>query len=266
MMLSMQFRLAVMSAAVLLASACALKPRPVAFEPAAPLELERGSYGESQRDKYNRIFSQPQSERPAPNVFLVECLQRIAAQRQREKVERATSNSNTKARITSPAPVATTDDSLTALDAGMGDGRNTIALAQYGYHTVGFDMADVGVNRARKRAAELGLTIDAQVDLYAEKYLQEKSWDVLALMYFGFSPYDGQENRERVKNSVKPGGYIIYEVPGGHLQNDLLRVFMDWEIIVYEMDWGVRQWESGRPVDNPGQRTRLLVRRPRDSK
>ena len=36
----------------------------------------------------------------------------------------------------------------------MGEGRNTIALAQRGYHAVGFDVSDVGVNTARGSAAE----------------------------------------------------------------------------------------------------------------
>lgn len=222
----------------------------VAFEIATPMELERGSYSASQRDKYNRIYSQPESERPEPNDFVVECLRRIAARRERDGLIAAVGSA-------ADPPGA----ELTALDAGMGDGPNTIALAQAGYRTFGFDFSDVGVNRARKRAADLQLSIDAQVDFYSEGYLQPESWDVLALMYFGFSPYDNAERRERVKNSVKPGGYIIYESPGG-VRNDVLRCFLDWEIILYEMDWGARHWESGRPVNDPGPRTRLLVRRP----
>src|SRR5258708_2247275 len=50
-----------------------------------------------------------------------------------------------------------------ALDLGMGEGRNSIYLAQLGWHVTGVDSAEAGVVKARKRAESLGLKIDARV-------------------------------------------------------------------------------------------------------
>jgi SAM-dependent methyltransferase len=46
-----------------------------------------------------------------------------------------------------------------ALDVGMGQGRNTIYLAQRGWDSVGFDPADRAVAAAREQAARLGVKI-----------------------------------------------------------------------------------------------------------
>jgi SAM-dependent methyltransferase len=257
MILHDQFRLAVVSTAISLAVGCAPNsgaeaPRQadaVAFEQAAPLELEPGSYVASQRDHYNRIYARPESERPPANEFLMECLERIDALNEREQSATAPhSDKNSSGNNSSP----------TALDIAMGDGRNTIALAQRGYRTVGFDFSDVGVNRARRRAAELGLAIDARVDTFRDEYLREAAWDVVAMMYFSV----GGNQLQRIKQSVKPGGHMIIEFAGHYPTNDTLRDFLDWQIIVYEMDFGHREWASKQPNPGPGIRTRLLVRRP----
>ena len=42
-----------------------------------------------------------------------------------------------------------------ALDVGMGQGRNTIYLAQQGWQVTGFDLSDAGVKLARERATKL---------------------------------------------------------------------------------------------------------------
>lgn len=207
------------------------------FDAARPLELERGSYLASQRDHYNRIYAARASESSAPNTFLVECLDRIDAIQRLESAD------------------ATSRD---AMDIAMGDGRNTIAMAQRGYRVVGMDISDVGVNTARRRAAELGLAIDARVDLFSDAYLQEDRWDLVALMHFGVDA----NVLERVRRSVRPGGWLIMERSGGDAENGLLRRVLDWDVVVYESAIGERDWSAKRPRPDDGWRTRLLVRRP----
>ena len=51
----------------------------------------------------------------------------------------------------------------TALDVGMGQGRNTIFLAQQGWQVAGFDISDEGVKQARAEAARLHLRLNAVV-------------------------------------------------------------------------------------------------------
>jgi tRNA/tmRNA/rRNA uracil-C5-methylase (TrmA/RlmC/RlmD family) len=50
-----------------------------------------------------------------------------------------------------------------ALDVAMGQGRNTIWLAQQGWDVTGFDPADQAVGVARENAARLGLTIHTEI-------------------------------------------------------------------------------------------------------
>src|SRR6266436_6759185 len=50
-----------------------------------------------------------------------------------------------------------------ALDVGMGQGRNTIYLAQQGWDVTGIDPADEGVRSARAEAVRLSLRITALV-------------------------------------------------------------------------------------------------------
>src|SRR5271166_624027 len=42
-----------------------------------------------------------------------------------------------------------------ALDLGMGEGRNTIYLAQQGWQATGVDLSDIAVAQAKARAAQL---------------------------------------------------------------------------------------------------------------
>ena len=50
-----------------------------------------------------------------------------------------------------------------ALDVGMGSGRNALYLASHGWDVTGFDIADVGVVQARKKAKKLGVRLNALV-------------------------------------------------------------------------------------------------------
>jgi len=50
-----------------------------------------------------------------------------------------------------------------ALDVGMGDGRNAIFLAQRGWDVTGIDLSEVGVAKAKNRAVELGVNLNALV-------------------------------------------------------------------------------------------------------
>ena len=47
-----------------------------------------------------------------------------------------------------------------ALDVGMGSGRNALYLASHGWDVTGFDIADVGVVQARKKAKTLGVRLN----------------------------------------------------------------------------------------------------------
>ena len=70
-----------------------------------------------------------------------------------------------------------------ALDVGMGQGRNSIYLAQQGWDVTGFDAADEGVRRARFEASSLRLKITAVVKTFEEFEFGENQWDLIVLTY-----------------------------------------------------------------------------------
>jgi SAM-dependent methyltransferase len=227
----------------------------VTFEPAPRLELEPGSYGKSQRDRYNQIYGDPAAHTSQPNAFLLECLDQIE-QDQRQADAGATSASIDRS---DKRPRAEPHIQRAALDIAMGEGRNTIALAQRGYRAVGFDMADVGVNIARQRAAELGVTIDGRVQTFNEFDFGAQQWDVAVMMYFSVDDND----MKRIAEAIKPGGYFIIERSGGDIRNDFLRQLpaSEWNILHFTQDFGPRDWASKTGNPGPGLRTQVFARK-----
>jgi len=129
-----------------------------------------------------------------------------------------------------------------SLDVGMGQGRNTIYLAQQGWDSVGFDPADRAVAAAREQAQKLGVTITATVARAEEFDWGESRWDLIVLTYVPAREYAAQSIR-----ALRPGGMVIVEgfhrdatktrsVGGGVVfdTNELLRLFAPLRVVRYE--------------------------------
>jgi SAM-dependent methyltransferase len=93
-----------------------------------------------------------------------------------------------------------------SLDVGMGQGRNTIYLAQQGWDSVGFDPADRAVAAAKEQAQKLGVTITTHVARSQEFDWGEAKWDLIVLSYVG-----GREFVNEVLRALRPGGMVIVE-------------------------------------------------------
>jgi SAM-dependent methyltransferase len=128
----------------------------------------------------------------------------------------------------------------TALDIGMGQGRNALMLAQRGWDVTGFDISDVAINLAKVQAQKLGLKLNAIVadadtfDSGIERY------DLIAAIYVHGAITD--DGNQRVLRSLKHGGIMIVEgfhrdaLPVGYETNELLRVFSDPLSVLYYED------------------------------
>ncbi|MBM3808460.1 MAG: methyltransferase domain-containing protein [Acidimicrobiia bacterium] len=95
----------------------------------------------------------------------------------------------------------------TALDMGMGQGRNSIWLARQGWQVTGFDPAVQAMAIAQQNAKSLGLTlttIEARDDTFE---WGENRWDLILLSYAGCDP----ANVPRIEKALKPGGVLIME-------------------------------------------------------
>ena len=103
-----------------------------------------------------------------------------------------------------------------ALDIAAGKGRNALFLAEEGFSVEAIDISEVGLQEARRRAEEKGLTITfRQADLDKAE-LPEASYDLILNINFlqrFLIP--------KMKRALKVGGYIIFDtylgVVGGGL-------------------------------------------------
>lgn len=94
----------------------------------------------------------------------------------------------------------------TALDVGMGQGRNAIWLAQQGWDVKGFDPAEKAVELARKNADKLGVRLNTEIKGAEDFDFGERRWDLILLCYVG-----GRGLSDQVQRALKPGGLLVVE-------------------------------------------------------
>lgn len=68
----------------------------------------------------------------------------------------------------------------------MGSGRNALYLASHGWDVTGFDIADVGLVQARKKAKKPGIRINAIVKSDTDFGFGTNQWDLIVLTYQPF--------------------------------------------------------------------------------
>ena len=129
-----------------------------------------------------------------------------------------------------------------SLDVGMGQGRNTIYLAQQGWESAGFDPAERAVDAARAQAAKLGVKITTQVARAEEFDWGQDRWDLIVLSYVG-----AREYATNVVRALRPGGMVVVEAfhrdatktrsIGSAVvfdTNELLKLFAALRVVRYE--------------------------------
>ena len=93
-----------------------------------------------------------------------------------------------------------------ALDLGCGAGRNAVYLAANGYEVEGVDISEVGLARARERAAAEGAAVlFRQQDLETAR-LPEEAYDLIVVIR-----YLNRELLSKLASALKPGGYLVTE-------------------------------------------------------
>lgn len=152
----------------------------------------------------------------------------------------------------------------TALDVGMGQGRNAIFLAQQGWNVTGFDPADEGVRQARAEANRLGLKIRTEVNTFEKFDFGENRWDLIVLTY-----EPTRAIAPKVVRALKPGGAVVVEdrhldtrrvwPAGTFADNELLSLFASLRILRYEDVWARPDWSASK-VDE--RLVRLLAEKP----
>ena len=135
-----------------------------------------------------------------------------------------------------------------ALAIADGEGRNGIWLAQQGLKVTSVDFSPIAIEKAKKRAAEMGVALELVVADLGSWAWPKAAFDVVAGIFFQFaSPDERAAIFANMKAALKPGGLVIIEGYGpkqleyktggpGVLENlyteDLLRdAFGDFEIL-----------------------------------
>jgi SAM-dependent methyltransferase len=96
----------------------------------------------------------------------------------------------------------------TALDIGMGQGRNSLHLARNGWKVTGFDIADEAVAFAKKQAEKEKIKINTLISTREEFDYGINRWDLVTYIYEGCMD---EELIKKIKNSLKPHGVIVFE-------------------------------------------------------
>lgn len=159
-----------------------------------------------------------------------------------------------------------------ALDVTMGEGRNTIFLAQKGWDATGFDVAEEGLAIARANAAKAGLKINTVRQRYEEFDFGKEKWDLVVCSY-AWVPIAEPAFVEKVRDSLRPGGWILIEHPAddpgkkdfnsaANAVNGLLKAYAGFRI-VYEDTQDVSDWQRTRDdrLQTKGRIVRLFAQK-----
>ena len=96
-----------------------------------------------------------------------------------------------------------------ALDLGMGQGRNTIYLAQQGWNVTGIDIADEAVAFALQRAKSENVKINTELIPMQKFEYGVNKWDLIVHVYEGC--LQEKDKVEKILKSLKPGGLLVFE-------------------------------------------------------
>ncbi len=140
-----------------------------------------------------------------------------------------------------------------ALDLGIGQGRNALYLAERGWKVTGVDLSDVGVAQAKRTAAERNLQITAVVgDLETYDFGSEQ-WDLITSFYVhAWHDASKTDVPARILRALRPGGLVVMEayakpkVPFGFDVEALNQKFNRFRIIGNERIVAKADWAGGR--------------------
>ncbi|ASN05548.1 class I SAM-dependent methyltransferase [Virgibacillus necropolis] len=93
-----------------------------------------------------------------------------------------------------------------------GEGRNAVYLAKLGHEVTTYDQSTIGLEKTKTLASQNNVEVETvAIDLTKEK-VRTDQFDA-AIMVFGHVPKQSQQFLiESMIDSVKPSGYIIFEV------------------------------------------------------
>ena len=99
-----------------------------------------------------------------------------------------------------------------ALCVADGEGRNSVWLAGEGFEVDAFDPSPVAVEKARRLAAERGVSVHFAVADVDSWQWSESCYDVVAAIFIQFAPPDLRRRIfDRMACALRPGGLLLLE-------------------------------------------------------
>ena len=99
-----------------------------------------------------------------------------------------------------------------ALDLGCGEGRNSLWLAERGWHVTGVDFSDVGLAKARRLAATRGIPAD-RLDLVLADltgyHPEPDAFDLVLLMFVHPQPVERRRLLGAAAQALVPVGTLL---------------------------------------------------------
>lgn len=92
-----------------------------------------------------------------------------------------------------------------------GEGRNGVWLATQGYAVTSVDIADEGMAKARRLAAEAGVALNTQVADLAGYDPGTAAWDGIVSIFMHLPPKLRREVFARCVAALRPGGVVLFE-------------------------------------------------------
>jgi SAM-dependent methyltransferase len=132
-----------------------------------------------------------------------------------------------------------------ALDVEMGQGRNSLYLAQRGWDVTGFDFSPKALEFAERNAHAAGVTVHTVLAKDEDFPFGHEQWDLMAFLY----PME-KRSYARAREALKPGGLVVVEgfhqdvhgPAGRYASNELLDRFAGFTILYYEDAVGLADW------------------------
>ena len=101
---------------------------------------------------------------------------------------------------------------MSALSVADGEGRNSVWLARHGLRVTAFDISPVGVDKARRLAAEAGVAVEYHVADINEWNWDAASYDVVAAIFIQFaSPPERARIFAGMMRALRPGGMLVLQ-------------------------------------------------------
>jgi 2-polyprenyl-3-methyl-5-hydroxy-6-metoxy-1,4-benzoquinol methylase len=147
-----------------------------------------------------------------------------------------------------------------ALDVAMGQGRNSVYLAQQGWDVTGYDLSDQGMALARAAAERAGVRIRTVEATHQEFDFGHERWDLIVMTY-SFVNMQDTGFLARIRDSLRPGGVVVLEQmnsggTGKGPANALLRSFEGLRVLHYEDAVDIAEWSH-----QPARLGRIVVQK-----